>query len=519
MADAFDAITIGSGLGGLTAAALHARTGKRVLVLERNHGFGGAASTYRHGPLTIEASLHETTDPRNPEDPKALIFQALGVLDDLEFVPVGDFYQVRGPLFDPPIALPHGRAAAERALAEHFPEHRRGVAKFFQRIDAVQSALALVGEEHDTLWWILHAPSVPFRLWPLLRDLRLSLSEMLQDLFGDDERPKIALAANLPYYADDPAKLWWLFYAIAQGGYLTGGGYYIRGGSGRLSETLIRVVEAEGGAALSGRTVTRILCDAAGRATGVVHCDGEGGDPQEARAPVLFGNAAPGVLAEALPEPQRADFLAPYAGRRPSTSLFSAAIGLSRPPAELGFTHYSTMLIPGWMSALHDYVACAGLLADAPGERTPALTLVDYSAIDSGLNPGGPHLVTIVGLDRFENWPETSGPAYAAKRDAWLTALIATVDQTFPGFAAAVVQSELATAVTMQRYLNTPGGALYGFAPEPPKGLPTAGTEKGVATAIPGLWLASSYGGFGGFTGAMMSGALAAQAARRAQSG
>jgi phytoene dehydrogenase-like protein len=98
-----------------------------------------------------------------------------------------------------------------------------------------------------------------------------------------------------------------------------------------------------------------------------------------------------------------------------------------------------------------------------------------------------------------------------------LSALINTVDRAFPGFSAAVAQSEMATAATMRRYLNTPEGALYGFAPEPPKGLPVAGTKRAVETAVPGLWLASSYGGFGGFTGAMMTGALAAQAALRAQ--
>ena len=49
MTDVYDAIVIGSGLGGLTAAALYARAGHRVLVLERNGEFGGAATTYRHG--------------------------------------------------------------------------------------------------------------------------------------------------------------------------------------------------------------------------------------------------------------------------------------------------------------------------------------------------------------------------------------------------------------------------------------------------------------------------------------
>src|ERR1700736_1474382 len=47
MSRQFDAIVIGSGLGGLTAAALYAQAGNRVLVLERNRNFGGAATVYR----------------------------------------------------------------------------------------------------------------------------------------------------------------------------------------------------------------------------------------------------------------------------------------------------------------------------------------------------------------------------------------------------------------------------------------------------------------------------------------
>ena len=75
----------------------------------------------------------------------------------------------------------------------------------------------------------------------------------------------------------------------------------------------------------------------------------------------------------------------------------------------------------------------------------------------------------------------------------------------------------MATAATMRHYLNTPGGAIYGFAPEPPKGLPTLGSERGVATTVPGLWLASAYGGAGGFTGVMLTGMLAAQAAMKSR--
>lgn len=519
MADRYDAISIGSGLGGLTAGALFARAGNRVLVLERNEAFGGAATTFRHGPLTVEASLHETTDPHDPRDWKSRVFRALGILDDLEFVPVGDFYQVRGRLFDPPFSLPPGLDAAENALASRFPAHRRAFRRFFERIRAVHDAMAVLGEEHSSLWWYLHAPVLPLKFWPLIRDLRQSLSGVLADLFEDDEVPKIALAANLAYHAADPEKLWWLLYAVLWGGFFAAGGTYIRGGSGALSSRLVEVVEEEGGVALCGRTVTDILLDEGGRAVGVVHAATDGSDRREERAPVLFGNAAPGVLAEALPPRARDGFLRRYAGRRPSTSLFAISLGSNRRPSESGFTHYSTMLIPEWMKSLSDFTCMAELLGGPPGERMPVLSVVDYSAIDSGLNPAGPHLVSVVGLDQVSNWESLDEETYEGRREAWIQAIVAEIDRTFPGFADAVVHGEMATALTMRRYLNTPEGAVYGFAAEPPTRGPVPRAEDGVKTSVPGLWLASSFGGSGGFTGSMHTGWLAAMAALKAVHG
>jgi len=517
MASNFDAITIGSGLGGLTAAALYARAGHRVLVLERNAEIGGAATTYRHGPLTIEGSLHETAQLSTSGDPKARIVQALGIGDELEFVPAGPLYEVRGRLFDPPFVLPTGADAALAALEDRFPQHRKAFRRFFQRVEAVRSAMGVVGEEHNSVWWFLHAPVLPLTLWPLLRDMRRSLSEVFADLFGDDELPKMALAANLGYYGDDPDRMWWVYYAVGQGGYLSGGGAYIKGGSARLAHKLADVVCDEGGQVLTRRTVTEILLDDQGRAAGIAHTGADGADRRVDRAPVLFGNAAPSVLAEALPPERRSAFASQFAGRALSTSLFSAAVGLDRPAREFGLTHYSTVLLPDWFERLTDYSGFADLLAGMPETRMPGVVVVNYDAIDSGLNPADVHLVSLTGMDRLANWKELDESSYAAKRQAWLQAVIGQVDRFFPGFASAVVHQEMATAATMSHYLNTPDGAVYGFAQVPPHGIPTAGTPRGVETTVPGLWLTSTFGGFGGFSGAMLSGMLSARAALESQ--
>src|SRR6476659_7339110 len=95
MARTYDAIVIGSGLGGLTAGALSARAGLRVLVLERNESFGGAATVYRHNGIAIEASLHEI-DGFDEDDPKLPLWRTLGLDCDVYFLETGDLYEVRG---------------------------------------------------------------------------------------------------------------------------------------------------------------------------------------------------------------------------------------------------------------------------------------------------------------------------------------------------------------------------------------------------------------------------------------
>src|SRR4051812_20379619 len=111
MPNKFDAIVIGSGLGGLTAGALCARKGLRVLVLERNEGFGGAATVYRHNGLAIETSLHET-DGFDADDPKLPLIHGLGLDRDLEFIDVGNLYEVRGGPIGETFRMPRGQQAA-----------------------------------------------------------------------------------------------------------------------------------------------------------------------------------------------------------------------------------------------------------------------------------------------------------------------------------------------------------------------------------------------------------------------
>ncbi len=505
----FDAIVIGSGLGGLIAGALCGRAGYCVLVLERNSQLGGAATVYHHGSLAIEASLHEI-DGLDAEDPKASVLRALGLDRDIPFVSVGDLHEVRSPLLDTPFVLPHGYETAVAATKKRFPHQGKGIEGYFERIRALRHAVATMSEhQDDRYWWLSNALSLTWRLWPLVRDRGATVGGAFRHFFGDDEAVKFALASNLSYYTDDPETMPFISYAIPQASYLLGGGHYIRGGSQVLSDRLVAIIREAGGEAEVDREVDTILLDS-GKVRGVRHRARNGNDTQEELAPVVFGNAAPTVLAAMLPDSERPAFVARYKNRRLSLSLWTISLGLSQHSREFGVKRYSTAVLPAWLTTLSRYREAAAIPGEDPAMRIAPYGFVAYDQIDSGLNESGPHLAILVGLDRIENWTGLAPEAKRARKERWMDRVIADVDRQYPGIAGAVVQREMSTAETFHQYLNTPGGALYGFAPESRGFMPLA------ETAISGLYLASAFTGGGGFTGAILGGAWAARAAVKA---
>jgi phytoene dehydrogenase-like protein len=517
--NSFDAVVIGSGLGGLTAAALLAKHGRKVCVVERNHSLGGAASAFKKGALTIEPALHQTADPRDPDEPKHAILEELGLIDEIEWIPVSPFFSVRGGPIGEPFDLPVGFDAAHEALARRFPSSRHGFARLLGAIETTQAGVAHLARAGETrsLRGLVRAG---LELRGLARDWRASLDEMLQRFLGDDEAAKLAVAGNLAYYADDPRRLAWPFFVMAQGGFLKSGGVFVKGGSRALSMKLAKVVTKAGGAVLLGREAVGVDLDAQGRPAFVRHADPRNGGAQErVGAAQVFANCAPTTLAAMLPETARADLQRAYGARPLSTSLFSAHFGLNAPPARFGLERYGQMVLPGWMTSLREFGLCARIFAAAPGDRLPAYGVANYSAIDSGLGDGGPALISVVGLDRFDNWAALSPQEEKDRRERWLDAFQAALDRDYPGFGAAVSERMFLNARSMGNFLNTPDGAIYGFAPLPPQRGIWAGVPRSPKTPVPGLYLASSFAGSGGFTGAMRSGADAARTAMNEKRG
>ena len=267
----YDVVIIGAGLGGLTTGAILARAGCKVLVIERSNSVGGAASSYKSGDLFVEGSLHETSDPHDPRDPKHHVLTRAGVIDAVKWIPAGAFYEARGGPLGEPFVLPDSFDAARRALAERFPDVRAGIDQLLGEMERIASAMGTLSQGRGAFKNPREGLRALFKLLPALGDWRLSLSQKLSSVFGDNEAVKCALAANLGYYHDDPATLWWIFFALAQGSYLQSGGRFVQGGSQRLSSALARAIKVAGGEVIVRRVVSRIALDSRGAAATLTH--------------------------------------------------------------------------------------------------------------------------------------------------------------------------------------------------------------------------------------------------------
>jgi all-trans-retinol 13,14-reductase len=507
----WDAIVIGSGLGGLTAAAAFANRGKRVLVLERLANFGGAATVYRHGALTMEASLHET-DGDTVSGPGSA-FARLGLTGAIETVATDEFYEARGGALAAPVRIPSGLEMAHESLIRSLPDAKAALDAYFLELKHLYRTLHDFEEKGSIGPSALLGLLFSGRLFELIADARRTVAERFDAVFGDNEAAKFALGAPIAYFDDDPAKLSFLLFAGVWSRYVESGSYYFKGGSRALSVALLNHVKQSGGDARHGCNVVSILLDAKGHAAGVAYEDRVGAR-SEALAPIIFAGAAPSAVAEMLGNDKRASFAHKYETFEPSISLFNVSLGLSRPASEFGLTAYSTFVYPDGMRRFADYPQAAAVFGREPSGAMPPYVIVDYGRLDTGLRqPQDLHLVSLCGVDRLAWWDGLNEAAETTLRKRWMEALVADADRRYPGFAGAVSQAEIATARTMKSHLGTPSGEVYGFRPTTSRLFsrpPSAGTS------IEGLFLSSAYTVSGGYSGAMHGGLMAADAAWKA---
>lgn len=128
----YDAIIIGSGNGGLSAALTLAQAGKKVCVFEKHNIPGGCGTSLRRGRFEFEVALHQLSSMGTEQNPGRLrkLFAEYGILDKIEWIPIDSLFSIN---------LPGGKARAyscrqkESGASTHqdVPRRKRGYLEVF----------------------------------------------------------------------------------------------------------------------------------------------------------------------------------------------------------------------------------------------------------------------------------------------------------------------------------------------------------------------------------------------------
>ena len=452
----YDAIVIGSGSGGLTAALALARAGKRVAVYEQHDHPGGYTQSFTRDGFTFSPGVHYVGG-LGPGGTLRRIYEGLGVANDLEFLelnPDGYDHAIIGrERFD----YPKGRQALAERLKERFPAERAGIEGYLEVVTRMNDE---TGRALPVRGW-LDAATLPFRMPTVLRYGLGSAEHLLHRFIGDP-----LLRAILSVQAGDhgmaPSRAPAVLHAGVLGYYMDGA-WYPRGGPQTIADTLVAHIRAAGSEVHTGTAVDQIVIER-GRVRGVRLADG-----RLVRADVVVSNADPGMTWGRLVP----FWYVPRGLRRRmsrlrySASTLSLFLGVDMDVRAAGLDSGNC-----WFDRTTD--------VDAPYrfaerrylnglEEIPGLFVNVTTLKDPLRRRDGKHAIEAICLasyDAFARWEDTTPgrrpPPYRRLKQALAERMLDAVEAFVPGVRNAVVTHALGTPLTNRRFLAATRGNIYG---------------------------------------------------------
>ncbi len=146
----YDAVVIGAGMGGLSAAVHLAAGGMKVLVLEQHHKVGGCTSSFSRGGFNFDAALHEMAGG-GPGTELGNILQEAGVYDKVELIRIPNLYRSIFPGVD--FTYPGDMDAAIKALSERWPQEAKGIEAFHRLMERLYAELTSMENPQQAPPW------------------------------------------------------------------------------------------------------------------------------------------------------------------------------------------------------------------------------------------------------------------------------------------------------------------------------------------------------------------------------
>ncbi len=454
----YDALVIGSGIGGLVVANLLAREGLSTLLVEQHYMAGGFCSTFRRGGFTFDAATHFYPLLGNPETLTGRLLVDLGVETGwVKMDPVDTFHFPDGSRFD----VPADRDEYLARVKARFPAEADRLDAFFREV-----------EEAYLLGLLAYFRG---RETPRLAELRdLTVRQALDRHFRSDEL-KLLLTADCPHWGSPPRRTSFVFDSMLRLSYFLGN-YYPRGGSQAFADELARTFEERGGDILMSTRAERILVRD-GRAVGaeLETTRGRLSGRHRVEAGAVVSNADLLQTVERLvgEEHLGADYLASVRRLRPSFPCFLTHLGLRGVPGDV-------------LAAVQGYW-WQGWDPDRVGRDALVCKIFAPTLYEPAMAPPGGQVVILQKVLEMD-YPSISD--WEAHKQAVESYVTDHFEAVVPSVSRHVVVRMSASAQTSWRFTLNHRGAMLGWEMSPEQ----LGVERpGVATPLGGLYLVGHW--------------------------
>lgn len=496
----YDAVIIGSGIGGLTTAALLSDLGWKVCVLEQHYTAGGYTHSYDRNGYEWDVGVHYIGDVGiQTRTWKMFDFLSGG---ELKWAPMDDEYD-RFHVGERVVSAIKGKQQFRENLCRHFPAETKAIDGYMRLLDRVGKALPAYAMRKLLKPWqyVLAWPYLKFKIPALLFR---NTHEVLSELTSDQD----LIAVLCGQWGDmglPPKRSAFMVHAMIARHYMHGG-YYPVGGSWRIAETIIPRIQQTGGEVFTYAKVKQILLR--GRTvTGLQMADGHRIDCDC----VISSAGVSNTFSRLLPTDavRGAGYEKLLKQVRPSVAHLGVYIGLKETAEQLGLpkTNY-------WIYPDNDFDGAVESFMDDPEAPFPVVYISFPSAKDPDYARRRPGTATIeivapAPFGWFEKWHGTAwgqrGEEYEAFKDRLAERLLSHVYDKLPQLNGKIDYYEVSTPLSTEYFCAYEKGELYGLEHDATR---LRQNWLGPRTRFNGLWLTGQDVLTCGVTGAMMAGLL-----------